>query len=533
MADLELNRRNFVKFIGSGTVAALGVGGLGSLSSCASKKGPSTPFTTFNPISANNEDALVLSEGFNFHRIVTWGDQLNSRGEKFGINCDYLAFFPLNKNPNEGILWSNHEYPLPNLIHDFKNLDNKTRAMVDKEMKEVGGSLVHIKRNKEGRFELVKNSSYNRRLDAKTKIPLVAPRKIMGSSFAIGTMGNCAGGVTPWGTVLTAEENYQDYYGDRDSKGKVLEKPWLEWSKFYNYPPEHYGWVVEVEPTTGKAKKLTALGRCAHECATCVVGKDGRTVVYTADDKAGEFVYKFVSKAKGSLEEGELFVADVKNGKWLSLDIEKNSKLKQSFKDQLEALTFAREAGRIVGATHLNRPEDIKISPKTGEVFITLTNNVKAGDFHGSIMKISPKNGDHLSDEFKATDFAVGGEEFSCPDNLAFDKQGNLWMVTDISGSAMHKPPYTKFKNNGLFFFPMSGPHAGMPFQVASAPTDAELTGLYFSPDFKSLFVSVQHPGEKSKSAQKYTSNWPLGGGQKPLSAVIEIFGPSLDRIMG
>lgn len=528
---MDLNRRNFVKFISAGAVAGIGLSTLTGTTSCSSQKKKVT-FTKFKPVVATDKDDLVLAEGFNYHRFITWGDQINSRGEKFGINNDYLAFIPLNKKSDEGILWSNHEYPLPHLIHDFKNLENKNKAMIDKERKEVGGSLVHVKRDKNGRFQIVKNSSYNRRLDATTKIPFIAPRKIQGSKFAIGTMGNCAGGVTPWNTILTAEENYQDYYGDRDSKGKVLEKAWLEWDKAYKMPPEHYGWIVEVNPKTGEAKKLTALGRCAHECATCVVAKDGRTVVYTGDDKNGEFVYKFISKKSGSLHEGELFVADVKKGKWVSLDINKQEVLRKNFKDQLDVLTFAREAGRLVGATHLNRPEDIEVSPNTGEVFVTLTNNYDAGDMHGSIMKISPKNGDHLSEDFVATDFAVGGEDFSCPDNLAFDKHGNLWMVTDMSGSVMNKPPYTRFKNNGLFFFPMSGEHAGIPFQVASAPTDAELTGLYFSPDYKSLFVAVQHPGEKSKSAEKYTSTWPLGAGQKPRSAVIEIFGPSLDAIM-
>lgn len=528
----ELNRRDFVKFISAGTVTSIGLLSSGALTSCSSSKS-STPFTTFKPIDPSGADELILADGFQYHRFLTWGDRLNSRGEKFGINNDYLAFTPLNKKGTEAILWANHEYPLPNLIHDFKKLDNKSKAMIDLERKEVGGSLVHIKKNKSGRWELVKNSSYNRRLDGFSKIPFADNKKVWGSKFAIGTFAGCAGGVTPWGSVLSCEENYQDYYGDRDSKGKVLTKAWLEWDKFYKKPPEHYGWVVEVEPKTGKAKKQTALGRFAHESATCVLANDGRTVVYSGDDKAGEFVYKFVSEKKGSLDRGELFVADVKKGKWISLDINKQPLLKKNFKDQLEVLTFAREAGALLGATKLNRPEDIKVSPKTDEVFITLTNNVDVGDYHGSIMKLSPKDGNHLSESFSAMDFAVGGEEFSCPDNLAFDLHGNLWMVTDISGSAMHKPPYTKFKNNGLFFFPMSGPNAGKPFQVASAPFDSELTGLCFTPDFKSLFVSVQHPGEKSKSADKYTSHWPLGGAEKPRSAVIEIFGPNLDRIIG
>jgi secreted PhoX family phosphatase len=129
---------------------------------------------------------------------------------------------------------------------------------------------------------------------------------------------------------------------------------------------------------------------------------------------------------------------------------------------------------------------------------------------------------------FKAADFLVGGDDFSCPDNLAFDSKGNLWIATDMSGGAMNKPPYTKFKNNGLFYVAMSGPEAGIVKQIASAPKDAELTGLSFSPDGKTLFMSVQHPGEKSGSLRTLTSHWPKGGDSEPLSSVVQIRGKLL-----
>ena len=182
----------------------------------------------------------------------------------------------------------------------------------------------------------------------------------------------------------------------------------------------------------------------------------------------------------------------------------------------------------MLGATELARPEDIEVHPKTGEVYVCLTNNKPKKNYHGSILKISPNGSDHGSDSFKAQDFLVGGEDFSCPDNLAFDKEGNLWFATDISGGAMNKPPYEKFKNNGLFYVPMSGRDAGKVKQIASAPTDAELTGLSFSPDGKTLFLSVQHPGEKSPNLQQLTSHWPRGGSERPLSSVVAIRGPLL-----
>jgi secreted PhoX family phosphatase len=179
----------------------------------------------------------------------------------------------------------------------------------------------------------------------------------------------------------------------------------------------------------------------------------------------------------------------------------------------------------MVGATPLNRPEDIEIDPKTGNIFISLTNNFAVGDYMGKILKIVEKNGDPLSLDFEASTFLMGGKNtgFASPDNLAFDNSGNLWMVTDITGSLIGKDPFTPFGNNGLFKIPLSGPNAGSAIQMGSAPNEAELTGPSFSPDYKTLFLSVQHPGEKSKSLQQLTSHWPQGGDSIPSSAVVAI----------
>ena len=145
----------------------------------------------------------------------------------------------------------------------------------------------------------------------------------------------------------------------------------------------------------------------------CSSAKDGRVVAYSGDDKADEHLYRFVSSKPNSLDEGELFVADIKKGKWLSLDYEKQAKLQKNFKDQIEVLTFCREAAKILGATPLDRPEDIEIHPKTGDVYVALTNNVERMNFHGSIMKLIPENGDHESENFSASDFLVGGDGVS------------------------------------------------------------------------------------------------------------------------
>lgn len=150
---------------------------------------------------------------------------------------------------------------------------------------------------------------------------------------------------------------------------------------------------------------------------------------------------------------------------------------------------------------------------------------------HGSILKISENNKNYKSLSFTAETFILGGENsgFSCPDNLVFDKNGNLWFTTDISGSVLNKGVYSKFGNNGLFVIPMQGEHAGLAIQMASAPIEAELTGPCFSPDQKTLFLSVQHPGERTKDLNNLTSNWPTGNTPKP--SVVTISGPLLEQL--
>ncbi|MCY4495582.1 MAG: DUF839 domain-containing protein, partial [Acidimicrobiaceae bacterium] len=480
----------------------------------------------FQGIAPSNKDDLLLADGLRYRVLISEGERIKG-DKKFGANNDYLAFFPLSSN--QAVLWVNNEYPRAK----FGEVQKRSLKNIKRERHQVGGSLLHIRRQAPGAsWELVKNSRYNRRLDASSRIPLIAERPIEGSLMAEGTLANCAGGVTPWKTVLSCEENYQDYYGERIWGSRQIKSSLHHWEKYYPNPPEHYGWVVEVEPLTGMAKKLTALGRFAHESATCVPTKGGKVAVYSGDDKAGEFLYKFISRESDSLEKGELFVADMVRGRWLSLDRRKQIVLQKNFKDQLDVLIHCRKAARLLEATPLDRPEDVEINPANGDVFVCLTNNSKRGNHHGSILKITEKGGDHGAMEFKAQDFAVGGVDFSCPDNLTFDPQGNLWMATDISGKSMHQAPYKKFKNNGLFYIPLAGPQAGKVVQVASAPRDAELTGPCFSADGKSLFLCVQHPGERSKNRQRPTSHWPGGGTDLPKSSVVEITGEALTSLV-
>ena len=507
-----MKRREFLQFLGLATVG----GQLINLSSCSS----TTP-ATLKSLPVSYQDKLEFLPGLDFQFLIKEREKITPSLE-FGFNNDYIAFLPLEKD--RAILWVNHEYVDPYMIKGWE----RTKENIETEMTLVGGSLLELKRN-DGQWNVVKNSPLNRRLDAFTPIPFAWPHKIKNSSIAIGTMANCAGSITPWGTVLTCEENYDNFWGDRNFAGETIEKSWVKWEKFYNHPPEHYGWVVEVNPHTGKAKKLVSLGRIAHECAATIISKKGHAVSYTGDDKKDEHLYKFISKSKDSLVEGELFVADITNGKWLSLDIEKQPILKKHFKNQTNVQTYVREAAKMLGATPLARPEDIEFDPISGNIFVALTNNKDRKNFHGSILKITEDNGDYESLTFKSEEFLIGGSQtgFSSPDNMVFDKVGNLWFTTDIAGWDKNRPEYKDFGNNSLFVFLRN---SGEIIRVANAPVDAEITGPMFDADYSTLFLSIQHPGETSTTENKFTSNWPTGG--QPQNAVVTVTGPLLEKIV-
>ncbi len=530
----DISRREFLKFMGITYTAAM------FAPACVSTPPPQMPVSPFpfTPIGPSTDDALKLANGFRYDILLRWRQKLNLKGDLFGFNNDYIAYLPLNPvNPFDGLMWVNHEYHDPYFVSDWRPGQTRTSTHFNKERKEVGGSIVHIQRL-ENRWQMVENSKFNRRLDAFTPIPLISERPIMGRTTALGTLANCAGGVTPWGTVLTCEENYDNFVGEAvftNGQRTVQEMDgYLSWMKGVKLPPEHYGWVVEVDLKSGAAKKLCALGRFAHECATTTVAADGRTVVYSGDDHENEHIYKFIARKPGSLEQGELFVADIKNGRWLPISRAKDERLKKAFMDHTEMLIRTREAAKIVGATPLPRPEDIEIDPASKNILVALTGNKSTKDYYGSILKIIEKDANPLSLEFTSSAFSAGGPEtgFANPDNLVFDRKGNLWMCNDMSGTVMHKEPYEKFGNNGLFYIPLSGPAAGQAVQVASAPLGAELTGPCFSPDGKTLFLSVQHPGERGHLRPQMVSHWPDGGDTIPAPCVVAISGPALDSLV-
>lgn len=548
------SRKEFMSFLGKASLGAILAPPF--LTSCG---GTSTPANTNDTLSkenleafqklvlealpASDKDDLLLAKGLDYHTVIKWGDKISDK-DTFGFNNDFTCFIPLDdKNPKDGLLWVNHEYINPLFVSDFdygKYDDpekHRTKAQVDKEMYNVGGSIVRIK-EENGQWKVVASDPLNRRITAQTPIKLNWDTPIKDKTTVIGTHSNCSGGITPWKTFITCEENYDSFFGETeyDENNQATHRPSMySWEKFYNYPPEHYGWVVEIDPKDGSAQKHIALGRFAHECCTLYELADKRVVAYTGDDKNSEHLYKFISSKPGSLKEGTLYVANTEKGEWLALDWETQPVLKKKFKDQTEVLVRAREAAKLLGATELNRPEDIEIDPITGNILVSLTNNKDKKDFHGSILKIEETKGAFDALTFKASTYLAGGEEngFSCPDNLAFDMAGNLWMTSDMSGGSMNRKdkPYMPFKNNSLFVIPRHGKDAGKVIRVASAPRDAELTGPWFSPDGKTLFLSVQHPGEQTKDLKNPTSKWPFDKDNIPKPAVVAITGDLIEKM--
>ncbi len=558
--DAQNSRRDFLKFLGRtsaltsvgslpstwlslGWTAASAAGAGATLASCASRSFKSKArldLLGFQPIQASARDELVVAKEFSVRTLIQQGDQLSLDPQDsllFGANNDFISWVPLTPTSDEDVIvWVNHEALDPWLLHQRPYDQIPTKAQLSAEMQTVGGSLLHFTSGSKG-WEFQKNSQFNRRLSAVTKIAFSGGANIMGSTHAVGTMANCGGGKTPNQTFLSCEENYDQFFGEVSFKdGKRIWEPGAydyRWHRHLKYPPEHYGWVVEVHPTSGKAQKLISLGRFSHESATMAVGRDQRWVVYSGDDHEDQCLYKFISSRPGTLTDGTLYVASLEKGRWLPLTLN-NPSLKDKFQTELELKIRTREAAQWAGGTPLHRPEDVEIDPVSGSVLVALTNSKSKSDVHGSLLKLTENNSDPCSLEFASETFLTGGPSgFSCPDNLAFDHRGDLWVTSDISAKWLNQGVHSKFGNNGLFYIPMSGPNSGLVFQVASAPVGAEFTGPCFGPQGDRLFLSVQHPGEGSNAKDGLRSHWPGGGDAHPRSAVIELEIPFLRKDSG
>lgn len=406
----------------------------------------------------------------------------------------------------------------------------------------------------------------------------------------LGTLNNCASGQTPWGTYLSGEENFAFYFGNTDDKDPHQRRWGLRKESFFGWSthdprfdiqktpnePNRFGWVVEVDPMDPSSTpiKRTALGRAAHEGAWVAVTKDGRAVVYSGEDARNEYIYKFVSRdaispARGGLSQaqanrelldhGTLYVARFNadgKGIWLPL-VHGQGPLTAAngFTDQGEVCIKARQASDALGATKMDRPEWLAIDPKSGWIYCTLTNNStrgaangipvdaanpRAANAHGQIIRWK-EAGDfdktafewnHLllaGDPSAARPEAKGnlqGDLFGCPDGIMFDPAGRLWIQTDMHASQMYKGEFVNLGNNQMLAYDAA---SGQTKRFLTAPTNSEVTGAAWSPDGKTLFVNVQHPGEtagdRSNPAEPSKfSNWPdYQAGGRPRSSTVVI----------
>ncbi len=330
--------------------------------------------------------------------------------------------------------------------------------------------------------------------------------------------------------------------------------------------PHRFGWVVEIDPMnpTATPKKRTALGRFKHENAALTIDPSGHVVVYLGDDERGEHLYRFVSKGKYNadnqqanrdlLEEGTLYVArfsandgEIKGqGEWLELTHGKNGLTAENgFADQAQVLIFAREAATQVGATTMDRPEWVAVHPDNKAVFCTLTNNKNRGkdgqpvggpnprakNNYGQIVRWWPHNANHVDNRFDWDLFAIAGNPtmaeglyagsdninadnmFNSPDGLGFDDAGRLWIQTD--GKYSNKGEFAGMGNNQML---CADPQTGEIRRFATGPIACEITGQAFSPDQRTLFIGVQHPGEDLAP-----SHFPAGGNSKPRSTIMVV----------
>lgn len=538
-----------------------------------------------------------VAPGYNADIVIRWGDPLfadspdfdpykqtaDSQLKQFGYNCDYTAYFPLpqgSSNADNGLLWVNHEYTqaelmFPGLVPEGQDRyapEAVTKEMVEIEMAAHSGTVVEVKRGKDGKWSYVKGSKYNRRVNAlNTRMALVGPaaghtrlktKDDPEGRTVIGMVNNCAGGQTPWGTVLSGEENIDGYFTgkmdqthpeQRNYDRMTVPSTVYQWGRFHerfdiNKEPNaanRYGWIVEIDPydPTSTPRKLTALGRFKHEGAGVTVNKDGRIAVYMGDDQRFEHLYRFVSKGKYNpadrkanmklLEEGTLSVARFDADgtvTWLPL-VHGQGPLTAAngFKDQGDVLICARIAATLLGATRMDRPEDVEVNPKTSLVYVMLTNNddrlpndpkhpeqsrvnaanPRPANAWGHIVEMTPPGGDHGADKYKWEILIKAGNPadpktgaafnpattengwFSCPDNCAFDSMGRLWVGTD-QGS---KWQWTSGAADGIWAVETQGPMRGTARLFFRVPLGAEMTGPCFTPDDQSLFLSVQHPG--------------------------------------
>jgi secreted PhoX family phosphatase len=586
-------------------------------------KGRAARGLRFAPVAPNTDDTVTIPAGYSQNVVVRWGEPIlrgapafdpenqtaAAQAGQFGYNNDFLALLPLPGERGRQVLVANHEYTDEVLMFRGYDAAEPTREQVEVAWAAHGLSAVVVEENKRnGALTVVPRHHLNRRVTATTAFRLTGPAagsELLRTSAdptgrkVLGTLNNCSGGTTPWGTTLHGEENFNQYFAHAsratDKRYGIgtgaSERKWERFDQRFDVAREpnevhRFGYVVELDPydPTSVPRKHTALGRFKHEGATVRLTHDGRPVVYSGDDERFDYFYKFVGSKRmkhgnsravrehnlSLLDEGTLYVARLTgdspaieidgtgklpadgefdgSGEWIPL-VTATAKGAVSHVEGMtadEVCVFTRLAGDKVGATKMDRPEDIEPNPRTGKVYVALTNNTNRGvganapadeanprnaNKHGHILELTERWNRADSTRFAWTLFLVAGDPedpatyfagfpkddvspISCPDNVAFDPHGNLWISTDGNQLGSH---------DGLFGVATQGERRGELKQFLTVPTGAETCGPLVQD--RRVLVAVQHPGEISgATVEKPASTWPDGAGRIVRPAVVAVW---------
>lgn len=388
-------------------------------------------------ISFNRPDTLTLPSTHTFQKIIKNGETFSDGSIFYYVN-DFTAYTPINNSSTKGYLTINNETA------------------------EIGGAAVLD-------IEYV-NKAWNIERSVNLDFSNVG-----------GTSKNCSGAVTPWGTVISSEEHdtRPSYRSDNKNAEGYFE----------------FGWQVEIDPASKQVLgKRYAMGNFAHENAA--IHPNQRTVYQGADEDDG-YLYKFVAHAPGDLSSGNLYVykaysvseapaGSIKmagNGRWLRVN--------NSTPDERNSV---RGQAKNLGATQFSGIEDVEIGPD-GWIYFAVKGNESAVYYLKDLSPI-PIN----ANAFQFVNFKgvyVGSTYAQYPiqsingttyleqwrggnDNLAFDNEGNLYVLQD--GGKGH----IWMVENG---HTASNPKVKL---FAITPNFSEPTGMTFSPDNKFMFLSFQ-----------------------------------------